>query len=137
MDKRILKEIEQIAECGVITERQIINTKNRLNRGLNVWGIFANGALEITPEQTKKGLDWLMNKWKTPRGVVRKNNPFNRKQQAILENFDHFELVTFFDKGNGFRRWMMPLYRVYSKHGRSFSYVATYGDKKHPIEFYD
>jgi len=124
---------ETIAAAGVITERQIITIKSRANRGADVWEIFNNGNLRITQEQTKKGLSWLLNQWKTPRGIERKNNPFGYREQGILENFSHFELVDFYEDCNPWRCFYYPIYRVVSRSGNFFDYVATFGDRKNPV----
>ena len=135
MDTKIYTEI---LACGYITERQILTMKSRANKGFTseVRSIFSNGNLMITPEQTAKGLDWLMDKWKTPRGAVRKNNPFTPRQQSILENFDRFELVKLIDRGTRFVTWHVPVYRVVSKHGRYFDYTVSIRDRKKPVEIY-
>lgn len=131
------KIYDEIAERGIITEREVNLIKKRLNdprTGGIKRRIFANGTLKLTPEQTEKGIKWLLNKYKTPRGVVRKNNPFNKKQAAILENFKEFELVNFYDMGTMFVAWWLPVYLVRSKHGREFLYIPTWGDKKSPVK---
>lgn len=128
----------EIAERGIITEREILLIKRRLNNFGEVLikrALFGNGPLQITPEQTVKGLDWLLDKYKTPRGVVRKHNPFNQKHIAILENFKKFELVGFEDVSRNYMMWFMPIYRVYSRHDRYFDYVVSYRDKNTPITF--
>lgn len=134
------KIYQQIAERGVITEREINLCKNRANRGIDVWDIFDqknNFNLGITDEQTAKGLAWLFDKWKTPKGRVRKHNPFNQKQQAILSHFKEFRLVDFRDCGNWLVSWYLPVYRVISEHGRHFDYIARYSDKHNQITFLD
>ena len=134
MDKT--KIYDEIAERGIITEREVNLIKKRLNdphTGGIKRRIFANGPLKLTPEQTEKGIKWLLDKYKTPRGVVRKNNPFNKKQAAILENFKEFELVNFLDRGM-FIDWWLPVYLVRSKHGREFLYIPTWNKKKSPVE---
>ncbi len=131
------KIYDEIADRGIITEREVNLIKGRLNKYCDAIikrRIFANGPLKLTPEQTEKGIKWLLDKYKTPRGVVRKNNPFNKKQAAILENFKEFELVNFWDSGTFFVCWWLPVYLVRSKHGREFLYIPTWGNKKSPVE---
>ena len=137
MNTKIYKEI---AERGVITEREINLLKNRANKGSDVMCVFVGDndyTLKITDEQTAKGISWLLDKWKTPKGRVRKHNPFNQKQQAILSHFKEFRLVDFRDCGNWFVNWYLPVYRVISEHGRHFDYIARYSDKHNPIMFLD
>lgn len=132
MAKNIYKEI---AERGIITEREINLIKNRMNRGINTEEIFMNGPLQITPEQTAKGLAWLKNLYKTPHGRIRKNNPFNQKQASVINKFRKFELVGFYDVGTFWRYYFVPIYRVWPTKGKHFSYVATYNNPKQPIRF--
>lgn len=131
MDTKIYK---RILDAGVITEREVNTMKNRANKGFasDVRQILSNGPLRITPEQTKKGIDWLINQWKTPKGKTRKHNPFNQREQVILSHFDHFELRTFIDVGGFFNYWYLPVYRAYSKKGMYFDYFVEYA-KRNPI----
>lgn len=128
MDTKIYK---RILDAGVITEREVNTMKNRANRGFvsDVGQIFSNGPLLITPEQTKKGIDWLVNQWKTPKGKTRKNNPFTQREQVIISHFDHFELRTFIDVGGFFNIWYLPVYRVYSKKGMYFDYYVEFAER--------
>ena len=130
MKKNIYAEI---AERGVITEREVNLMKNRLNRGYNIYGIFDNGPLDITPEQTEKGLAWLKNLNRTPRGAIRKNNPFTKKQASVLSNFRKFQLIGFWDNGTWCHSWYIPIYRVWPNKGKHFDYIATYNNHKEPI----
>lgn len=83
-------KVNEIIERGFITESEINLLKNRVNNGrADVCELDDLGGLAITDEQTAKDLNWLLNKWKTPRGTERKNNPFGYREEDILENFDH------------------------------------------------
>lgn len=78
----------------------------------------------IADDQAAKGLAWLLNLWKTPKGAERKNNPFGYCETRVLEDFSHFELAGFYDAGrNGWPNYL-PLYNVISKAGASFQYYA-------------
>ena len=122
-----MKNYNEIAASGVISEREILTIKSRLNRGLDCWEIFDNGNLTITPEKTEKGFNWLWNQYKTPFGKVRKNNPFGTWEISALEDFAGFELVDFIDAGNGFVRWFVPVYRVKSHLSGEFDYYMNGG----------
>lgn len=123
-----MKNYNEIAASGVISEREILTIKSRLNRGLDCWEIFNNGNLTITPEQSEKGFKWLWNQYKTPCGKVRKNNPFGTWEISALEDFAGFELVDFVDAGNGFVRWFVPVYRVKSNLSGEFDYYLKNGE---------
>jgi hypothetical protein len=120
-----------IIKSGTVTERDILNLKKLLNgyskssttpeerKTLNdmIWD--ADG-LKLTPEQTAKGIAWLRNQWKTPRGIERKHNPFGYREEEILENFSHFTFVGFYDNANfymskdGYHNYQ-PIYDVWGK----------------------
>lgn len=105
---KLLKKIE---ESNLITESEILLLKRRLNKGEKidldyVW----NNEIALTPEQNKKGIDFLMNQYITPRGIERKNNPFGYREIEILKNFSHFEFRGFYDAGNYHNSFYIPLY---------------------------
>lgn len=115
---------------GYLTEREILLLKARLNREeeVDLSEIYDSGGFAITEEQTKKGYDWLMNQWKTPRGVERKNNPFGFREEDILDNFYRFEITGFHNIGNRYHDYYTPAYEVITKDGRSFEYILKGGE---------
>ena len=119
-----------VAKRGYITENEINCFKSRMNRGddsANYDDLFQNYGVMISPEQTAKGLSWLLNQWKTPRGIERKNNPFGAREISTLENFDHFELVDFYNAGS-WRPFYLPVYRVVGAAGYpDFEYYVNGG----------
>jgi len=131
------KRIEIDWEKGFLTEKEINLIKNRMNTGEKVDLSYlyeqrdtTSEGMLLTPEQNRKGYEWLMNQWKTPRGDERKNNPFGYREQDILDNFDHFELIDFYDAGNINRSFYVPYYEVVSKNGATFEYVMVGGEIK-------
>lgn len=105
------KVIEEIKRNGFITERQINLLKNRANRG-EIIDFYDIEYSNITPEQTEKGIKFLLNLYKTPTGKVRKNNPFSDKQAKVLETFVEFAFVGFYPKSNGYVSYHFPIYSV-------------------------
>jgi hypothetical protein len=67
-----------------------------------------------------------MNLWKTPTGAERKNNPLGFREQAILEKFSHFELKGYYDAGNVYRSFFVPLWEVVGNKN-SFEYYMNGG----------
>lgn len=63
-------------------------------------------------EQQEKGKRWLMDKWKSPTGKVRENNPFGYREEQILEKFEEIKLKDFYDDGNKYFKNYVPLYEV-------------------------
>lgn len=124
-----MKNITKLVEArGFILENEIITLKSRLSRGVEQDAdlTYNYAPVAISPEQTEKGLSWLLNQWKTPAGKERKNNPFGYREQDILDNFDRFALVDFYDAGR-FCSFFVPVYRVISRSGASFEYYYNGG----------
>lgn len=117
----------------VLTENEVNLLKRRLNDNkIDTGEVFSvRESFRLTPEQIQKGLDYLMNKWKTPRGVERKNNPFGAYEEDILANFNRIELIDFQDVSlvPDFK-FHIPVYRVYSDTGEFFDYFIQGGEVK-------
>lgn len=109
-----------------ITEREILLIGRRLNNSkplgelVGLQEIAIEDGLRVTPEQTEKGLSWLLNLWKSPTGKERKTNPYGYREQDILEHFSHFEYCGHYDRGNMYHSWYAPLYRVVAEDGESY-----------------
>lgn len=84
-------------------------------------------GLLLSDEQNQKGYDWLKNLWVTPNGKERKNNPFGYREQDALKNFSHCTLKGYYDAGNYYRSYYIPLYDVYTKDGYGFEYYVNAG----------
>ena len=107
------KVIEEIKRNGFITERQINLLKNRTNRGEIIERYHDLEYIPITPEQTEKGIKFLLNLYKTPTGKIRKRNPFSDWQAEVLETFVEFAFVGFYNNSsNGFVINNYPIYSV-------------------------
>lgn len=117
-------------ERGYILENEINLLKKRLNAGESdefMEAIYDNGGIELSEEQNAKGYAWLLDKWQTPTGKERKNNPFGYREMEALKDFSHFKIAGFFDAGwYGFHSWM-PIYDVYAKDGYGFQYIVKGG----------
>jgi hypothetical protein len=119
-----------------LSESEILLLKRRLNdKKIKHDEIFKNKeSFKLTEEQEKKGIGWLRKQWKTPNGVERKNNPFGAREEYVLDNFDHFELVDFYNNVNylqsqsGLNNYV-PYYRVVAKDGSYFEYWVGYQDR--------
>lgn len=121
------KLINKVISNKEITEKEILLLKRRLNsRKISIKDIAPvyDKKIKLTPEQTSKGFDWLMNCWKTPLGKERKNNPFGYREQKILETFKFFTFKGFYDAGNYYISHYEPLYNVVGDTG-IFQYYVT------------
>jgi hypothetical protein len=104
----LLKKIEQTNE---ITESEILLLKTRLNNGEKIdMDYIWNNEISVTPDQNKKGIEFLLNLYQTPSGKERKNHPFGYREIEILKNFTHFEFKGFYDAGNYLHSYYIPLY---------------------------
>ena len=120
------KVIEEVKRNGFITERQINLLKNRANRGEFI-DLYDLQYTHITPEQTGKGIEFLLNLYKTPTGKIMKNNPFSDHQAKVLETFVEFAFVGFCLKINGFVSHHFPIYLVRGSDG-DFEYYYDLGN---------
>ncbi len=136
MAKKTKEVLANIKRSGVIEEREMNLLKNRLsNKGEGYKEIkdfdFAGEETEIKGTYAKKGLKWLNNLYKTPTGKERKNNPFRYREQLALETYQGFYFDGFFDAGNMFNSFYVPIYTV-SGENQSFQYYLS-GGKIHII----
>ncbi len=110
-----------------LNEREVNLLKRRINDGKISYRELGFIDYDLTADQVKKGYNWLMNQWKTPKGVERKNNPFSYREQHILQNMKTIRLTGFYNAGNRFRSYMTPIYSVYSK-DMKFDYIIQGGE---------
>ena len=117
-----------------ITEREIgligrrLNTKRDLKELAPHYKEAEEGNVKVTPEQAQKGYNWLMNEYKTPRGIERKNNPFGIREMNILDTgMKHFTYDGHIDAGNQYHSWYAPLHSFVDKENFSFQYYFAGG----------
>jgi len=120
--------LEEIKKKDVITEREILLIKRRLNEGTyKSEDVNEIDTKKLTPEQNEKGFKYLYDLYKSPTGKERVNNPFGDREEEVLNNFSHFELVDWYDNGNQYYKNYVPVYRVVAKDGSGFEYVMKVG----------
>lgn len=97
-------------ERGYIEENEIALLKRRRNRGEH---ISIPDAIPVSYEQAQKGFAWLWDKYQTPRGAERKNNPFSNSEATALEwakmHGARFTFNGFYGTGNN---WHEPIYEL-------------------------
>lgn len=76
------KIIAAAEERGWINENEILFLKRRHNRGER---IQIKNLIPVSYDQAQKGFAWLWDKYRTPRGAERKNNPFSNPEEKALE----------------------------------------------------
>lgn len=104
------KIIAAAEERGYINENEILLLKRRRNRGER---IQIENPIPVSYNQAQKGFAWLWDKYRTPRGAERKNNPFSNPEEKALEWANmHGARFTF----NGFyatrNNWYEPIYEL-------------------------
>jgi hypothetical protein len=124
---------KNMMETNTITEKEINLIKLRLNNDKvdeetqeaidYIWEEMP----QLTPDQNKKGIEYLRNLWKSPTGKERANNPFGYREQEALETFEGFALRGFYDAGNRYRKFYVPLYVVFGE-DTSFEYAFYNGE---------
>jgi hypothetical protein len=117
-----------------ITEKQIhliarrLNAKKPLKEVEDLNNLAPEGEVKVTKEQAQKGFEWLMNQYKTPKKIERKNNPFGyREQEALDSGLDYFTFDGMYDAGNMNFSFYLPIYTFIGKSGGSFQYYVSGG----------
>lgn len=104
------KIIAAAEERGWIEENEILLLKRRRNRGER---IQIENPIPVSYDQAQKGFAWLWDKYRTPRGAVRKNNPFSNSEEKALERAKmhgaRFTFNGFYGTGNN---WHEPIYEL-------------------------
>lgn len=106
--------LEDIKKKGTITEKEILLIKRRLNEGTyKTEDMNDFYDLELTQEQNTKGFNWLFDKWKSPTGKERKDNPYGYREEETLRTFKKLKFQGFTDISNyGEFKNYVPLYRA-------------------------
>lgn len=112
------KKYLQILQLGIIGKRDIIAMRSFMGKSKeNAQFVFDNmpeDGLTLSDSQNKKGIDFLLNQWKTPTGKERLNNPFGYREQNVLEGFTHFTLSSFYDASRyGQAAYYLPIYHCF------------------------
>jgi hypothetical protein len=120
--------LEQVQSTNTISEQQINLLNRRLNAGEKIdLDYIWNNDIELTPEQSKKGIDFLRSQWLTPSGKERKNSPFGYREEDALKTFERFYFRGFYDASRyGQTAWYVPIYVVCGKE-TSFEYYYLNG----------
>jgi hypothetical protein len=109
--KQTTENIIAAAEArGWINENEILLLKRRRNRGER---IQIENPIPVSYDQAKKGFAWLWDKYRTPRGAERKNNPFTNLEEKALEwanmHGARFTFNSFYGTRNN---WHEPIYEL-------------------------
>lgn len=104
------KIIAAAEERGWINESEILLLKRRRNHGER---IQLENPIPVSYDQAQKGFAWLWDKYRTPRGAERKNNPFSNPEVKALEwakmHGARFTFNGLYETGNN---WHEPIYEL-------------------------
>jgi hypothetical protein len=116
-----------------LTESEVNLLTRRINaqtiKASEVEHIKDGTGYDLTEEQSNKGLAYLRNQDKTPKGQEKENSPFRAREQEILyDNSANIRLKDVYsERGN----YYYPVYEVNSSKG-TFDYYVS-GGKVHII----
>lgn len=116
------KVIETAETRGHITEREINLLKLRLNRG--DWDADYNGSIAVTPEQSAKGIQWILSRLAKRNGEPRKGmEQFANLIELAKDEESRFTFDGFANIGRYFP-FYVPIYTL-SNGLQSVSYHCT------------
>lgn len=126
-----LQLLMDIKQRKVITEQELKLVMRRLNDKVytdtQVLDMISADSMELTPEHSQKGHEYLMDQWKTSEGIERKNNPFGYVEQAILKQFWEIRWAGIFNAGSMNMVYHIPVYEVVCEDGETFKYHMAGG----------
>jgi len=107
----VMAEIEKTKTISEKTLKLLLRRKNSGEKFDD--SIIWDNEIELSADQSKKGLKWLKNLWKSPTGKVRSNSPFGYREEAIIADPKAtMYLKGFYDAGNASHSFWVPLYEV-------------------------
>lgn len=124
------KKYLAIINSGTIGEREIITMRSFMHKSKEnarfIFDAMSDKELTLTAEQNNKGIEFLKSQRFTPNGKERKNNPFGYREEAILDGFTHFTLYSFYNAGNAYHDFYLPIYLC---HGKDNAFEYYYNGK--------
>ncbi len=106
----VMAEIEKTKTISEKTLKLLLRRKNAGEKFDD--SVIWDNEIVLSKDQSKKGLDWLKNLWKSPTGKERSTNPFGSREESIIESAKEIHLRGFYDAGNSSHSFWVPLYRV-------------------------
>lgn len=125
--------VNEIKAQGYATEKQILLLKSRMNRNKEnaseINELTANiMPIRLTAEQAEKGREWLLRKNLKNNGEFRKNATLSEIETSVLKDAKtEAYLSDFYDLGNGYIAFNVPIYR-YENENDYFEYYVQFGD---------
>lgn len=133
---RWLKRVQDVAtpwtENEIIYFRKAIGSSSTITdeQRQQLRAIFDGHEYDITPDQTTKGIEYLINsvwtKAMKPRRTA-KAKVFGERERDIIANFYEFKFVGLQNVSQNSYRFYVPVYRVVAQDGSSFEYTTNMG----------
>ena len=108
--EQILTDVKKTSKISEADLNLLLRRKNAGEKFDD--SIFWDSEILVTDAQFNKGKKWLNDLYKTPNGKERKTNPFGYREQLVLETIQSIRVKGFYDAGNFFRSFYVPLYEV-------------------------
>lgn len=126
---RIAQRYIERIKSGELTKAQMNKMKSVLtgrtssaitsDEVLEVMEALESHPVPITGAWAEQGLKYLK------RLAQQRESPLEVRHTEIVENFDRFELVAFWEEHNKYCPTFYPVYRVYAKDGANFDYLGV------------
>src|SRR5690606_22503058 len=137
MASKAFKNLVAALETGYLESKKqqdhffkVLNGRNEEAKEIVRTAFLKHGEIKLSYEQQKQGYKWLLNLWLTPSSKERKNNPFNYRQQNIIDNFDYVTLVGWHCPVASYFAYYYPIYCVYDAEDDYFEYTCIGGNIK-------
>jgi hypothetical protein len=114
------------------TENEIIYFRKYLRANPDKYNVLMDSfksEYSITPEQTKKGYDYIYNTCFKKNGELRetKDMPFGVLEANVIRNFKEFRFVGLNSIGLLNHDFYLPVYKVIAQDGTYFEYTVNIG----------
>lgn len=136
MASKAFKNLVAALESGYLESKKqqdhffkVLNGRNEEAKEIVRMAFSKHGEIKLSDEQQEQGRKWLLNLWLTPTGKERKPNPFDYREQDIIDNFERATLVGWHCPVASYAHYY-PVYCVYDTDGDYFKYTCIGGDIK-------
>lgn len=95
--------------------------------------LYEGEGIPVGYAQTEQCRLWLLDQYKTPSGLIRKNNPFSNREIDILEKFGsvYWSDTRPINQKSAYR---VGVYTVYDRNGNGFVYYLNYTGNGSPVQ---
>lgn len=132
-------DFKKLAKAKKLTELELNALFRKFNNGdsdlskelrklfNNNKAIYDATGIKLDKAQSDKGFKWLKGIGFTPKGKERSNSPFGPREEYIIQNPKEIRLRGYYDAGNMFNSYYIPLYEAIGKDGTTMEYYVSGG----------